>query len=349
MNEIIRHIEFLLVTNDCVVMPGLGAVLAHSLPARYDQSRSLLTPPTRTFSFNVSLTHNDGLLVSSVARSKSISFEAARNFVAGEVEAMKRKLSADGCLSLGEVGSLKISEGSVMSFEPGRVSALSPQYMWLPELELCPVADLARKRAQAAISAQSDRRATPVNYLYRAVRVAASFAILLALGFVLTTPIKFDKAQYASLGIENFTAAHNEAPAQPSSSLMRRPGDSTGVVTLYLRSFDDATEIADTAAHAAYIRERISKSEVAEVAKPESNDSALRFDANDRYYLIVASLPSEADADDYIAHSKNQQLGILAKDGRYRVYAATGANLREAQSAAETLADRYPDVWVCRK
>ncbi|MDE6369013.1 MAG: hypothetical protein K2K94_07230, partial [Muribaculaceae bacterium] len=338
MNEIIRHIEFLLVTNDCVVIPGLGAVLAHSLPARYDQARTFLMPPSRTFSFNVSLTHNDGLLVSSVARSKSISFEAARNFVAGEVEAMKRKLSADGVLPLGEVGLLKMSDGSVLSFEPGRVSSLSPQYMWLPELELCPVTDLARRRSQAADSSQTERRATPVNYLYRAVRVAASFAILLALGFVLTTPIKFDKAQYASLGIENFTPAHNQASAQSSSSLMRRPGESTGVVKLYLRSYDDASEIADTAAHAAYIREHIAKSASAESNIQPDNESALRFDANDRYYLIVASLPSEADADDYIAHSNNQQLGILAKDGRYRVYAATGANLREAQSAAETLA-----------
>lgn len=337
MNELIRHIEYLLVSNDCVVIPSLGAVLAHDMPARYDREQHTMLPPSRTFSFNASLDHNDGMLVTSVARSKSVSFEVARSIVGAEVDAMKRILASDGFLTLGAAGVLRMSAEGVMSFEPGRVSALSPRYMWLPSLELCPVTELARRRQLSLEDNQRvGHRPSPVRYIYRAARVAASLALLLALGFVLTTPIRFDKAQYASLGIENFSPAPSPS-AEPD--IVRHPGQSSAPVTLYLRAYDDASEQVDTAARAAYQRSR----------RATANVSQIRFDSSDRYYLIIASLASQADADDFVSFHKNQQLGILAKDGRYRVYAATGATLRDAQSAAAALSDRYPDVWVCRK
>ena len=351
MNEIIRHIEFLLVSNDCVVIPALGAVIAHDIPARFDHSQHILMPPSRSFSFNSSLTHNDGLLISSVARSKSISFEASRNLVAGEVESMKRVLAEARSLSLGMVGTLKSAENGVYTFTPGsKASSLSPKYFWLQDLKCSPITELARRQARSEeLAAESTRRrVSPVNYLYHVFRVAASFALLLALGFVLTTPIAFDKAQYASLGLENFSVEQPEKPVQ-ASQLIRRPGESTGVVKLYLREFEDAIISVDTAEHAAYIRERqLAKTDVL-TQQDDNLGSALRLNDNDRYFLIVASLPTEIEAREYIENSNNQQLGILAKDGRYRVYVATGSNLREAQTAAATLSDRYPDVWVCRK
>lgn len=350
MNEIIRHIEYLLVTNDCVVIPGFGAVIAHDMPSRFDRGHHVFMPPSRTFSFNSSLTHNDGLLVASIARSKSISFESSRNMVSREVEAMKRKLTETGKISLGLVGTLISDENGILSFEPGRTAAtLSPKYLWLPELTFSPITELARKNAQAeALAAMTTERISPVNYLYRAFKVAASFVLLLALGFVLTTPINFEKAQYASLGLENFSVSQSNESAK-TSKIIRRPGESSGVVKLYLREFDDAVFAVDTAAHAAYVRERQLARASESIAVSQNQVSDLRMDDNDRYFLIIASLTSESDAKKYIDNSNNQNLGILSKDGRHRVYAATGSTLREAQSAAAALSGRYPNVWVCRK
>ncbi len=344
MNEIIRHTEYLITAHDCVVIPGLGAVLVHDRSASYDASRQVIAPPSRTFSFNASLTHNDGLLVSSVARSRSIPFDVARRIVAGEVDAMRRALEADGSLMLGHLGCLYLVDGLTLSFEPAVTAALSPRHMWLQSIDLRPVAELVRQRE--LLAAGNANTARPfVSYVNRAVRVAASLALLFALGFVLSTPIKFDKAQYASLGIENFVPSETSVSEQ--SSLIRRPGEATSDITLYLRAHNDASETVDTAAHSAYIRERMAAASSA--AKAVHDVSSVRFEPSDPYCLVVASLVTEVDAQDYIDNIKNQQLGILAKDGRYRVYAATGATSRQAQSAAATLADRFPGAWVCRK
>ena len=254
MNEIVRHIEYLLTGNDCVVIPGLGAVIAHSLPARCDDSGLHMLPPGRTFSFNSSLTHNDGMLFSSVARAKDVTFEVAGKIVSAEVENMRAELHKTGSLSLGAAGRLvMLAETGALSFEPApsASSLLTPAFMWLPELELTPVNSLARRRAAAlAESLVSARRSLPA-YIGKAVKVAASLAILIALGFVLTTPINIEQAQYASFGIENFKTRPALSDDSRRSELIRRPGELSSEIKLYLYNHNDAAETVDTAAHAA--------------------------------------------------------------------------------------------------
>lgn len=347
MNEIIRHIEFLLVSHDCVIIPGFGAVLAHSLSARYDKSSDVLLPPSRTFSFNKSLNHNDGLLVSSIARSKGISFEAAASVVSVEVETMRRQLEIEGLLSLGLAGKLVMSEG-VMSFEPSSAASLSPEFMWLPSLRLTDVAALAKRR-EALLQSSDGRqsRRTFKEYAIGVARIAASLAILIALGFVLSTPVAVENAQYASLGIENFAPAANHS--EPEQSIVEMPGRAKAGIILYLQAHDDACERVDTAAHSQYIRQREAMKLSAGGADAMVSQSGPRFNPADRYYLIVASLANEAEADKFIANSKYDRLGVLVKDGRYRVYAATGETISQTQDAAAMIEDRFPSTWVCRK
>lgn len=339
MNEIVRHIEYLLVTADCVTIPGLGAILANSMPASYSQDKQLLLPPSRFFSFNPSLTHNDGLLVSSIARSESISFEAAARFVDKEVESMKKLLAATGRLKLGRVGAIALDADNKMSFETNSSSVLSPDCLWLPALEIKTLTQLNRSRNDAL----SERRSQ--NLFGRVARIAASVAVLIALGFILATPVKIDNAQYASLGLEDFKPVAKKS----DDSLIRRPGESSAPLVLVVSRASDSYEIADTVSHNEYIRRHKADKPVGDIIDAETDGSSFRFDENDAYRVVIASLASEKEADDFIAGFADIKLGILAKDGRYRVYAATGSDNRQAQLAAAELADKYPGAWVCRK
>ena len=71
----------------------------------------------------------------------------------------------------------------------------------------------------------------------------------------------------------------------------------------------------------------------------------------DKYCLVIASLENRAKAEEYIAKSGNENLAILEKDGRYRVYAATGESPKQTLNNARQngLTRRYPGAWVCRK
>ena len=63
MIELAKHIEYLLLENDCVVIPSLGGFIAHYQPAHYEESEGIFLPPIRSIGFNPQLTMNDGLLV----------------------------------------------------------------------------------------------------------------------------------------------------------------------------------------------------------------------------------------------------------------------------------------------
>ena len=65
MKELARHIEVLLLDNDCVIVPGLGGFVTHHISARRVESESRFLPPYRTLGFSPKMVLNDGLLVQS--------------------------------------------------------------------------------------------------------------------------------------------------------------------------------------------------------------------------------------------------------------------------------------------
>ena len=52
MIELDRHIEILLLSNDCVIVPGLGGFMTHHVDARYDADDQMFLPPLRTLGFS---------------------------------------------------------------------------------------------------------------------------------------------------------------------------------------------------------------------------------------------------------------------------------------------------------
>ena len=74
MNELSRHIEILLLDNDCVIVPDFGGFMAHHSPAELDKETGSFYPPQRTLGFNSQLTLNDSLLAQSYVEAYDISY-----------------------------------------------------------------------------------------------------------------------------------------------------------------------------------------------------------------------------------------------------------------------------------
>ena len=62
MLRIITHIERLLLTHDCVILPKFGGFVLQTLPATYQEEEHLFRPMRKEVMFNVTLQHTDGLL-----------------------------------------------------------------------------------------------------------------------------------------------------------------------------------------------------------------------------------------------------------------------------------------------
>ena len=118
MIELAQHIEFLLLENDCVILPNFGGFVAHYAEASYDAEGHLFIPPQRTIGFNAQLRLNDGLLVQSVMEVYGTNFGDAQKMVKRWVSQLKERLFEEGCAELANVGELRMSIRGSVDFSP---------------------------------------------------------------------------------------------------------------------------------------------------------------------------------------------------------------------------------------
>ena len=150
--EIERHIEILLLDNDCVIVPGLGGFTAHHVEARFDESDDVFLPPLRTLGFNQQLKINDSLLVQSYIEAYDISYPEALRRIEGEVEELRQRLANDGYYEMADIGVLEMNEDGNIIFTPCEAGILTPELYGLSSFEIQPL--MAEESTTSASSTQ---------------------------------------------------------------------------------------------------------------------------------------------------------------------------------------------------
>ena len=150
--EIERHIEIILLDNDCVIVPGLGGFTAHHVEARFDESDDVFLPPLRTLGFNQQLKINDSLLVQSYIEAYDISYPEALRRIEGEVEELRQRLANDGYYEMTDIGVLEMNEDGNIIFTPCEAGILTPELYGLSSFEMQPL--MAEESTTSASSTQ---------------------------------------------------------------------------------------------------------------------------------------------------------------------------------------------------
>lgn len=328
MNLLIRHIEYLMLRHDCVVIPGLGALIAHYRPAYIDKELGCMFPPSRLLGFNPEIIHNDGLLTSSIARGMETTFENASAILSKEVSALKLQLDNSGEYALGRLGLLSRRDNGPILFEPFTNTSVTPRYAGLQAVAMAPISEIVKTESEAETATSTKRKQLPLHK--RAINVAASIALLLCIGVTLTTPIIENRTALAALG-------SSISVSQPETEATFKP----------VAQPDIDLRIALPSKEEPQVKE-----EPVELLPTAPATISLHLDPADRYYLIVASLPTREKAEEYVAaQSHGDKLAITEADGRYRVYVATGNTIDMARLpiTIDKYALRYPNAWVCRR
>ncbi|MCM1163552.1 MAG: hypothetical protein NC339_04810 [Muribaculaceae bacterium] len=319
MNDLALHIEYLLLRHDCVIVPGMGAFLAHNSGAVVDESTGMLMPPARTLGYNSELTHNDGLLIESVARREHKTFEAARAQVDKAVSAFMFQLKEETTLPIGNLGSLTAdAETGSLVFTPADVKTS------LINLPSCGLQPVRLRPLEEEPELVVDAAATETHTRRRRIRkdrvawVAASMmALLLVIGMAFIRPDSNsnERHEYASI----------------DSGLRSNVGNAL------------ASEAEKTL--------EISREILLNIARPVVLEGVQKVHMQamvaDRYLLVVGSFPSEKAAKAFI--NGNNTLSYQEMDGKYRVFAATASNINDAHKMSASLSETYPNVWICRR
>lgn len=126
MIELSRHIEILLLENDCVIVPGFGGFMAHHRPAEYVEEEGIFYPPQRTLGFNPQLTLNDSILAQSYVEAYDISYPEAVRRIDDELEEIKQLIAIEGEYEFHGIGTIKQTTDGYYDFEPCAAGILSP-------------------------------------------------------------------------------------------------------------------------------------------------------------------------------------------------------------------------------
>ena len=161
MIEINRHIEILLLSNDCVIVPGFGGFMAHHVDARYDGTDNMFLPPLRTVGFNPQLTMNDSLLVLSYVETYDMSYPEALRRIEDEVAEIRQTLENEGKYEVDNVGILSLNEDGNIEFEPYEAGILTPDFYGLGGFDMMPVAQLTAGEEANANKAATSKTTTP--------------------------------------------------------------------------------------------------------------------------------------------------------------------------------------------
>ncbi len=137
--ELDRHIEILLLDNDCVIVPNLGGFMAHHVEARYEEDEQAFLPPLRTLGFNPQLKINDSLLAQSYIEAYDISYPEAIQRIEDEVNELSQTLQNEGRYELNNIGILELNEDSKLVFTPCEAGILTPSLYGLNSFEMATI------------------------------------------------------------------------------------------------------------------------------------------------------------------------------------------------------------------
>ena len=134
--ELERHIEILLLNNDCVIVPGLGGFMTNHVEARYDDEDHMFLPPLRTLGFNPKLRLNDSLLAQSYIEAYDISYPDAVHRIDDEVNELRQHLENEGSYDFNGIGTLSLNDEGCYEFAPCEAGILTPAFYALDSFEM---------------------------------------------------------------------------------------------------------------------------------------------------------------------------------------------------------------------
>lgn len=336
MLRIVAHIERLLWTQDCVILPGWGGFVRQTQSAVYDGATHTFSPAHKELMFNATLRHTDGLLTEAYRKAYGVDYPQAQLLVEEDLQALRCQLQAERQVRLGRLGVLSLGEEEQLIFTPGDEAWLNADSYGLIPFTLMPL-PLLEEQPASAVSAQAPIRQREVYYIpihRRVLQGLTGAAAAVLLFFCTSTPV-------TEVSRNAYTASF--MPTEITTSLRDANEVPASVPFTSGREALQPVEIT-TSVEVAQVQPEAERAIVPEVKTQEAP-------AKKMYHLVIASFPTEAQADEFMGAvdlRQYSQMGKVTRGGKCRVYAARFDNRAEAERQLALLRqnNRYKDAWL---
>ena len=274
---------------------------------------NLFYAPTERIRFNPLLTYHDGLLAEAYMRDRNIGYSEALNAINADVEQIKKSLNNGNTVLFGRIGALSLSSDN-------NITLINSNPKFLPENIGLPVVYLKQLSSTSTTHSNTIVLNVP-RVSSNALRYAAMLTIIFLLSLLIPTPVT-DSTHKAS-----FYKQITDYKLQITDSISNQ-------ATNTIESINPATSI-DT---------------IATIKTTQNTPQASTLSA--KYHLIIASLTTKTEAEDYIAnhtHFNQSQLLIIESKGKFRISAAGFNKYNEAllyMDSIRTNVPSAPKAWI---
>lgn len=310
MISLTQHIEYLMMQSDCVVIPGWGALVASHVPSSCTQSN--INRPSRLIAFNPSISHNDGLLATSLTRRHNISYAEACKVIADNVTTFRHQLATGSEVAFGRLGFFKNDDNSKLIFTPTLHNEAGDEFFGLRNFEFPVLLQANDEQTQEASSI----------FVHRGWKVAAAVAALVGIGALLSTPVIVDKSiDTASLNIANVKIKPKAVTVKPASQTT---------------NYDNKITVIDTPNDESPVKQTF-------------NDG-MPCDENGTYFLVINSCKKQHQAQMLIKQyaGKGIKAKTIVRGGYHHIVVAQSNSKQDLANAKKLLPEKFRKAWVSR-
>ena len=338
MENLIKYTSKLIAQHNCVIIPELGAFLAHSIPASYNAEDGLFMPPHRTMGFNPQITVDDALLLSEYIDEQQFTYEEAGKALRKDVAKLRHDLSAKGIVRFGELGTFSMNVTGGISFDPAPNGIDDPYNFGFEPIAM-------------PLLSQIDKKDIVIKR--RNFKKYASIAVAAVLTLFFISPIG-DNAYAPSLKagfVAVETASTVSEPVNEAVTINQceiEPVADTVTENIITKS-QTVEPIIDAQP------EQVVAVEVAEVPMAEPVIAELPAEEHviieneNSFHIIVASTPNEEKAQlaiKELSAKMQAEYSVVKGNGRHRIAHSSYSSIDEANEALAQVKNTFPDAWV---
>ena len=329
MRNLSTYIEYTLMTRHYAFVPGIGGFMLRDVDASYAHGK--YTPSHREVHFNRFLTTDDGMLANAYMESEGISYDEAITQIRIEVAKINSHIRHNKTYELGNLGILSYDSDHHLIVKYPKHFPLDPDCYGLESLSIRPWMELERQSQQYVIRPKADVVAIPKYWLQRAAAVLIFIICFFANTFI-PSGDKFNRTSNASM-IDTEVLFGNAVPNVVLPSDLDEEVEAADVMTSAITNTEQ--ELVPEANAIFEVPESCNNKPASGII-PLQRSVVQNTDSDEKvFFIIIASCTTLADAQ-RAAKKKLAEgydnVGILEKDGRFRLYLKSFAIRAEGES-----------------
>lgn len=336
MRSIATYIEYTLMTSHYAFVPGLGGFLFRDIDASY--SHKTYTPSHKEIHYNRFLTKDDGMLANAYMIGEGISYDEAIAKIRFEVNLIKSSLDSKKSYQLGSLGVLSYDSDKHIVVKQAKHFPLDPETFGFNSIQFKTWREIQQETAKQFNESNDQQKAEIIEIpKIWAQRVAA--IVIIALLYVANISYFAGQSDslvdYASV-IDSDVLFGNIAP----NNLSYQSWDENWEKEIILSDIETSV---------------IPNSEIEQIKEVSTDvelDKVEKTLVSDRiYYIIIASCTSRTEAERVVAKKETEgfsNVGILEKDGRFRLYLKSFTDRTEGETYLEQVRVSTPfqKAWL---